>query len=135
MITDITERKRAEEALLESEAKYHGLFDSMAEAFELMELVYENGKPVDYIFLDVNPAWERMTGLKKEQVLGRKASEAVGFVENYWPETMDRALRTGELVNIENYGSTRQVVQREYVEVFRDRLRSNNHRHYRAQEG
>jgi PAS domain S-box-containing protein len=101
--TDITERKRAEEALRESEAKYHRLFDSMAEAFELMELIYKNGKPVDYIFLDVNPAWERMTGLKKEQVLGRKASEAVGSVESYWPEAMDRALKTGEIIQIENY--------------------------------
>jgi len=101
--TDITERKRAEEALRESEAKYHRLFDSMAEAFELMELIYKNGKPVDYIFLDVNPTWERMTGLKKEQVLGRKASEAVGSVESYWPEAMDRALKTGEIIQIENY--------------------------------
>jgi PAS domain S-box-containing protein len=56
------------------------------------------------IFLDVNPAWERMTGLKKEQVLGRKASEAVGFVESYWLEALDRALRTGEIVHIENCG-------------------------------
>ena len=102
--SDITESKLAEEALQESEAKYHGLFNSMAEAFELVELVYENGKPVDYIFLDVNPAWERMTGLKKEQVLGRKASEVIGSVESYWPEAMDRALRTGEIVDIENYG-------------------------------
>lgn len=102
--SDITERKKAEEGLQKSEERYHGLFDSMSEAFELMELVYENGKPVDYIFLDVNPAWERMTGLKREQVLGRKASEAVGFVESYWPESLERAIRTGEMVNIENYG-------------------------------
>lgn len=101
---DITMRKKMEEGLRKSEERYHGLFDSMSEAFELMELIYENEKPVDYIFLDVNPAWERMTGLKREQVLGRKASEAVGSVESYWPESLDRALRTGEMVNIENYG-------------------------------
>ena len=119
---DLSERIQAEEALreaykkaelmvlertkelTESEAKYRGLFDSMAEAFELMELVYEGGKPVDYIFLDVNPAWERMTGLKKSDVLGRRASEVGGFVEGYWQEAMDRALRTGEMVHIEDYG-------------------------------
>jgi len=119
---DLSERIRAEEALkeayekaelmvvertkelTESEAKYRGLFDAMAEAFELMELVYENGKPIDYIFLDVNPAWERMMGLRKSDVLGRRASEAVGFVESYWPEAMDRALRTGKMVHIEDYG-------------------------------
>ena len=99
----ITERKKAEEMLQESEAKYHGLFNSMAEASSSWSC-YENGKPVDYIFLDVNPAWERMTGLKKEQVLGCKASEVIGSVESYWPEAMDRALRTGEIVDIENYG-------------------------------
>jgi PAS domain S-box-containing protein len=119
---DLSERIRAEEALreayekaelmvqdrtkelTESEAKYRGLFDSMAEAFELMELVYEDGRPVDYVFLDVNPEWEKTTGLKKCDILGRRASEAVGFVESYLVEGMDQALRTGEKVHLENYG-------------------------------
>lgn len=100
---DLIERTQAEEALSESEEKYRGLFNSMVEAFELVELIYENGKPVDGIFLDVNPAWERMTGLKKEQVLGRKASETFRLVESDRLERLDRVLRTGELVHIENY--------------------------------
>jgi PAS domain S-box-containing protein len=103
-LVETTGRKKAEEALRESETRYRGLFDSMAEAFELVELVYEDGRPVDYIFLDVNPAWERMTGLRKADVQGRRASEVIGFVEGSWPEAMDQAIRTGEIVQIEDYG-------------------------------
>jgi PAS domain S-box-containing protein len=102
---DITPRMRAEEALKESEAKYRDLFTSMEESFELMELVYKDGKPVDYIFLDVNPAWEKMTGLRKDQVVRRRASEAVGSVESYWPEALEQAIKTGEPVHMENYGA------------------------------
>jgi PAS domain S-box-containing protein len=106
MNVDVTEQRRAEEALKRSEAKYRGLFDSMAEAFELVELVYEGGRPVDYTFLDVNPAWEQMTGMRKEQVVGCKASEVLVPVGGHWPEAMHRAVTTGEVVHLEDYNPT-----------------------------
>ncbi|NLT94795.1 MAG: PAS domain S-box protein [Clostridia bacterium] len=40
------------------------------------------GIPVDYIFLDVNPAFEEMTGLKKEEILGKKVTEAIPDIKN-----------------------------------------------------
>src|SRR5262249_54234378 len=63
-IRDITERKRAEAALRESEAKYHTLFDSMDEGYSIIQMLYDaDGKPVDWRILEVNPAFEKHIGV------------------------------------------------------------------------
>ena len=88
-ITDITKRKQAEEALRESEARYHSLYDTMREGVAIHEVVYDaSGEAKDYIILDVNPSYEKILGLKKEKAVGRKASELYGtgqapYIETY----------------------------------------------------
>ena len=73
---DITMRKEAEAAVQASEEKYRSLNISMTEGMALHELVYDAiGKPVDYVLLDVNPAFEKLTGLGREAVIGRRGSE------------------------------------------------------------
>jgi PAS domain-containing protein len=55
---DITERKRTELALQESENKYHSLFRSMGEGLCVIELIYDaEHKPVDFRFIDANAAF------------------------------------------------------------------------------
>ncbi|NOS89828.1 MAG: PAS domain-containing protein [Methylococcaceae bacterium] len=59
---DITERKKAELELQASELSYRSLFDNMTNAYSYCRMVYENGEPVDFVFLKVNPAFTQLTG-------------------------------------------------------------------------
>ena len=62
---DLTKIKLAEQALQESENRYHSLFEGMTEGFAILEIVYDvNGNPSDYRFMDINPAFEYLTGPK-----------------------------------------------------------------------
>ena len=76
---DITERKRAENALLESEEKLNTLFTSMTEMMAMHELVFdENGKAVNYIITDCNVAFSKITGIEKKDAVGKLATEVYG---------------------------------------------------------
>jgi PAS domain S-box-containing protein len=103
---DITESKRAEQALKESEQRYHQLFSSMTEQFQLIELVYdEKGFAIDYCILDVNPAFERLVGKTREQLISKQVIKELWPVEQYWLDMFDHVLKTGEPAHYDNYGS------------------------------
>lgn len=70
------------EKLQESEALYHGLFESREEAIQICELVFnDKGKPVDNIVLNINSAYEKHSGLKKEEVIGKRIKDILSVVE------------------------------------------------------
>ncbi|MBZ0220398.1 MAG: MEDS domain-containing protein [Candidatus Methylomirabilis sp.] len=105
---DITMRKRQEEALQESEAKYHSLFDNMIDGAAYHRIILgEHNEPVDYIFLNVNRAFERITGLKREDVIGRRVTEVVPGFREAKPDFIDiygKIALTGEGREFETYG-------------------------------
>ncbi len=78
-IIDTTEHRRMEEDLRESQARFRSLFLSMNEGMAIHQICLdEAGTPVDYVILDVNRAYEKITGLSREQAIGRRASELYG---------------------------------------------------------
>jgi len=94
-------RLRADEKLRVSETKFRTLYGAMNEGLALHELVCDaSGKPVDYVLLDANPAFETHTGLDRAAVIGRKASEIYGGAAPYL-ETYATVAVTGRPVSFE----------------------------------
>ena len=92
----IIERKRGEQALERSEQRFRSLFESMDEGFALCEMIDdEAGRPVDFRYLEVNPAFSRLTGLSANQIVNRTAKEVLPGIEAHWMELYNRVLRTG----------------------------------------
>jgi len=101
---NVTERKETEEALIESEEKYHSLYSSMTEGVCLHEIIYnESGKAVDYRILDVNPSYERILGLSREETVGSIASEFYGSDDPPYIGIYTKVVESGQPTAFETY--------------------------------
>ncbi|HPB05132.1 MAG TPA: PAS domain S-box protein [Prolixibacteraceae bacterium] len=122
LTTDITERKRIENELIaaeekaeESEQKYKGLFVNMMNAFGLHEMVFnEKGEPIDYVFLEVNPIWEKVVGIKAGNVIGKRILEIMPNIEQNWIDRYGRIVLTGISEEFVDYNAGTQ----KYYNVF-----------------
>ena len=98
---NITERKLAEEALRQSEDRYHTLFTTIDEGFCIIEMIFDSRrKPVDYQFLEVNPTFEKQTGLN--DATGKRMLELVPKIERHWVELYGKVALTGESIRFMN---------------------------------
>lgn len=85
---------------------YQLLFEQMMNGFALHEIILnESGAPCDYRFLDVNPAFEALTGLKRAQIIGRTVREVLPDIEPQWIETYGHVALTGQPAHFESYSA------------------------------
>jgi PAS domain S-box-containing protein len=102
---NVDEKKKAEEKLKLSEEKYRSLFENMINGYAYCRMIFDNeDQPVDFAYLEVNAAFEKITGLKREEVLGRRVSEAIPGTREANPEIFEkygRVARTGKTESFE----------------------------------
>ncbi|MDJ1470771.1 PAS domain-containing protein [Cytophagaceae bacterium DM2B3-1] len=105
---DITERKKSElklSQILEAQTqqmqdKYYSLFNSISDGFCIIEMIWnEAGEPVDYRFLEVNPAFEKHTGIK--DAVGKTMKEIEPNHESHWFQIYGEVAKTRNPVQFE----------------------------------
>jgi PAS domain S-box-containing protein len=101
---DVTARRKMQDALRQSEERYRALFNSMAQGFVLLEFTPDaNGVPYESRFLDVNPAFERLTGLNRDDVIGKLASTIFPADHALWGRVYAKVVLTGEPLTVDHY--------------------------------
>ncbi len=101
---DITERQQMDLALRTNEERYRTLFETMREGFALCEIIWgEDGKPCDFRYLEVNPAFEKILGVTRSQAIGRTIREVFPKVEDYWIDILGKVALTSQPTRFENY--------------------------------
>ena len=101
------------EALRESERRHRLLFENAANGVALHEIILNaQGEPIDYVFLETNPAFEVQSGLKADQVLGRRATEVIPGIQNSsFIGMYGQVVQSGVSINVEQYS---EHLQRHY---------------------
>lgn len=103
---DVTERVMADRKLKASEEENRLLIEAMNQGIANHEIIWdEHGNPIDYRYLYVNENYERMTGLKREDLLGRRVSEVLPQTEAYWWEAFAEVSKTRQPKRVVNHSA------------------------------
>ncbi len=115
MRQNIDELARTEQELRKSRERYRNLFETMTEGFAVHEIICDSeGKPVDYRFININPAFERLTGLRRCEVIGKLVSEVMPGTESVWIQRYGAVALTGSPDHFDSFSA---VLDRHYEVV------------------
>ncbi len=107
MPENILEKNNLERKLRESEEKFHYLFTNMMNGFALHEIICnERGEPIDYRFVTANPAFEKCTGLKVNDIIGKTVLEVLPQTEPFWIQTYGKVALSGEPIHFEHFAES-----------------------------
>ena len=110
LVRDITDTKKASRALEESERRYRSLFDNLMDGYAYCRMEFEDGQPIDFVYLAVNKSFERLTGLVN--VAGKRVTEVIPGIRDSNPELF------------ELYGRVASTAQPERFETYLDPLKA-----------
>ena len=103
-IKELEEAQTRANGIQESTKKYDALFNNINIGLALHEIIVdENGKPIDFVFLDVNPAFEKITALKKKDIVGKRSLESIPYIKQKRIETYGKVALTRKPVSYVDY--------------------------------
>ena len=103
---DVTRERELERERERSDARYRQMFTEMIGGMAVHEIICDGeGRPTDYRFLDVNPAFEAQTGLRAADIVGKTAHEVLPGLESEWVERYGRVALTGVPDEFESYNA------------------------------
>lgn len=101
---DITDRREILDELARSEERFRQLFGNMEQGFALHKMIYDkHGEPINYEYIMVNEAFEKLTGLKGVEIVGKTIKDVVPNVEPYWISDFGHVAKSGRPARFENY--------------------------------
>lgn len=118
---DITELREQSEQKEIIQTHWSKLIQEMPLGFNIREMIYDSeGYPIDYVFQEMNDSYEHITGLKREEIIGRKATDVLPLIEPSWIQSYASVVKHKKTIVIEDFSRQLQKYFRVVAYPYQD---------------